>query len=242
MARKRGYFRQFVRRAIPETAGLERRATRLLDAYEPKMGGDGHLVLTEEAVACFKEQLNRARNGCVIDPDWGSYVRSAEYTFRGDGGAVSFPMWKAIRGASRIECFHPTHAGTISGTNFGPGIGNAQLLEAATRRNRKIGRRTAAHADVQRGDVLRGMAALRQKLRGGAQLPAKFDAAFHLSAGEFGVGYRLEGLGADLGAKTVVGWGADGVSAHAEGSGGGLPIEVLDTVPIRQNAGDAPII
>ena len=75
------------------------------------------------------------------------------------------PMWKAIRGASQIECFHPTQAGTISGTNVGPELGNAQLLEAPARWNRKMGRRTAAYADVQRGDVLRRMAALQQKLR-----------------------------------------------------------------------------
>ena len=176
-ARKREDFRKYVRRAIPEPAELERRMTRLLDAYESKTDGNGHLVLHEEAVACFKEQLKHARNGCVSDPVWGSYIRSGEHTFRGDGGSVTVPMWKAIRGTSQIEGFHPTQAGTISGTNVGPELGNAQLLEAAVRWNRKMGSRTAAHADVHRGDVLRGMAALQKKLRGATQLPTDFDAA-----------------------------------------------------------------
>ena len=84
-ARKREDFRQFVRRATPEPAELERRMARLLEAYESKMDGNGNLVL-REAVACLKEQLKRARNGCVSDPDWGPYVLSAEHAFRGGGG------------------------------------------------------------------------------------------------------------------------------------------------------------
>ena len=132
---------------------------------------------------------------------------SGEHTFRGDGGlSVTAPKWRAVRGTSQIEGFHPTQAGTISGTNVGPDLGNAQLLEAAVRWNRKMGRRTAAHADVHRDDVLRGISALQQKLRGGSQIPAKFDEPPLAAAEEFGVGYLLHGLGADLGAKTEINW------------------------------------
>ena len=66
-----GGFRKFVRRSTPEPAELERRMARLLQAYEDKVDGNGHLVLREEAVACFREQLKHARNGRVSDPDWG---------------------------------------------------------------------------------------------------------------------------------------------------------------------------
>ena len=64
----------------PEPAELERRATRLLESYDGKMGGGGHLVLREDAVAFFKERLKRAKYGCVSDPDWGSYVLSGGNT------------------------------------------------------------------------------------------------------------------------------------------------------------------
>ena len=46
---------------------------RLLDAYDGLADGNGHLVLREEAVECFHEQLTHARKGCVSDPEWGAF-------------------------------------------------------------------------------------------------------------------------------------------------------------------------
>ena len=209
-ARKREDFRKFVRRAIPDAAELERRMVRLLDAYRGKADGNGHLVLHEDALQCFQEQLKHARNGCVSDPDWGAFVQNGEHTFRGDGGAVSVPMWRMVRGTSQIEGFHPTQAGTISGTNVGPQLGNAQLLEAAVRWNRKMDCRSDAHADVHRADVLRGISALQMELVGESQLPTEFDPTPPPGGEEFGVEYLLQGLGADLGATTEVNWAAGG--------------------------------
>ena len=64
------------------------------------MDGSGHLVLQEEAVVFFNEQLKNARNGRVSDPDWGSYVRSGEHAIRGESGSVTSPNWREIRAAS----------------------------------------------------------------------------------------------------------------------------------------------
>ena len=83
-------------------------------------------------------------------------------------------MWRAIRGSSQIEGPQPTEAGTISGTNVGPELGNAQILEAAARRGRGMECRTAARADFQRGDVLRGIAAMQKTLRAGDPSPDGF--------------------------------------------------------------------
>ena len=97
-------------------------------------------------------------------------------------------------------------AGVISGTIVGPQIGNANLLEDSARWGWEMGCRAAAHAGAQRECVLLGIPAIRGKLREETHLPTDFDQAHHAPAGEFGVGHLLQGLGADLGAKTEVYW------------------------------------
>ena len=205
-ARKREDFRKFVRRSIPGPAELERRMLRLLEAYEGMADGNGHLVLHEEAVKCFHEQLRHARKGCVSDPEWGAFCPDGSHAFRGDGDAVVVPKWRMLRGTSQLEGFHPMQAATISGTNVGAELGNAQLLEAAVRWNRKVGGNSLAHADVQRDDVLRGIALLQKKLRGDTQLPEHVDPEALPTLEEFGVGYLLQGLGADARAAGKINW------------------------------------
>ena len=205
-ARKREDFRKFVRRSIPGPAELERRMLRLLEAYEGMADGNGHLVLHEEAVKCFHEQPRHARKGCVSDPEWGAFCPDGPHTFRGDGDTVVVPKWRMLRGTSQLEGFHPMQAATISGTNVGAELGNAQLLEAAVRWNRKVGGNSLAHADVQRDDVLRGIALLQKKLRGDTQLPEHVDPEALPTLEEFGVGYLLQGLGADARAAGKINW------------------------------------
>ena len=119
-APKREDFRTVVRRATPEPEELERHVDRLVEANESKMDGDGQLVLREEAVACFNDQLTHARNVGVSDPYRGSYVRSGERTFRDEGGSVAAPKWMGAPRGVADRMFPPYASGSDKRYNRRP--------------------------------------------------------------------------------------------------------------------------